>query len=63
MTEQEKMQKAEEAIEAFIDEFRGLMEGLASDERKILLDRMLIGYCRDCWTETRGRQCHCTNDE
>ena len=60
--EKRKVDKATEQLELFVDEFRDMFEELNPEERQIMVNRLLLGYCRDCWQETHGRICLCTMD-
>lgn len=57
--EQSKVDEAADELAGFIDEFRAMIETLAPDERMILWNRMLMGYCPLCGDETHGRVCEC----
>ena len=43
-----------------------LRDYLTDDERKLVMDRVLQKFCKNCWQDketNKIEQCHCENDE
>lgn len=49
-------------LQELIDLIRSEMDELTDEEVGEVLDEITRGYCRECWSKTNGRTCHCQND-
>lgn len=47
--------------DAVINALNGAMKGLTPEQRLIVVDSIMLGYCKECGEATLGRICTCVN--